>query len=433
VSAHANGRPLARRFRRTAISRAGWNVADQALTSLTNAALSIFVARSVDANSFGAFAVCFSIYSLAIGATRTLVSDPLTVRFSAASPEDFARARRLAIAAAGGLGIVAGATLAIAAFALARSDELRDSLLALALTMPGLTLQDSLRLSFITAGRPSAAAVNDLLWAILQAGGLSLLLFADVSSAALFVVVWGAAAALSAVFGATTVRAVPAVRGALRWFREQLHLSRFFVSEYVAVMGAVQVALLVVGVLGDVADVGALRGGFVLLGPISVVFFGLTFFATPEIARRRALPQRTHLMSAAALSGSLLLATVVWGGAVLKLPDSAGRELLGDAWNGGRDVLPALIALQVAVAVAIGPACVMRAFGAARETFVLALVLAPLLLSFAAVGARLDGAVGAAAGLAIAQWIPVPLWWVRLFKVTNQGRAPAVAVEADQA
>jgi hypothetical protein len=419
-----------RRFHQAAISRAGWNITDQALSSLTNAALSIFVARSVDAHSFGAFAICFSIYSLVIGGTRTLVSDPLTIRFGAAGPESFAAARRPAIAGAACLGAVAGALLVVAAFT--QTGDLRNSLLALGLTMPGLALQDALRLSFISERRPRAAAANDFLWAALQGAGVALLLFTDVSSAALFVAVWGAGAAVAAFYGIVSAQAYPVPRRAFRWLRDQLHMSGFFISEYVAVAGAIQLAMLFVAIIGEVSDVGAIRGGFVLLGPLSVIFFGSTFFAVPELVRRRMLPPRHHLKAAAALSGSLLLATLLWGGLLLQIPDELGRELLGEAWVGGRAVVPALIALQAGVALAIGPVCVMRAFGAARQTMEMGLLLAPLLLLFAIVGVRLDGAEGAALGLAIAQWIPVAVWWARMRKVLSAGPPPSLVSEAQQ-
>ena len=311
----------------TAMSRVGWNVADQALSSLTNAALSVLVARSVDAHSFGAFAVCFTAYSLVIGVNRAFISDPLTVRFSDATHESFGAARRHALAAAAAVG--AGASAILLVGALTQSGDLQDALLVLALTMPGLTVQDALRLSFITEGRPRAAALNDFFWGVLQIGGVGVLLFTGVSSVAVFVFVWGAAAGVAALYGIVRTRALPAVRGTRRWVGQQLDLSGFFVAEFTAATGSFQAAFLLVGAIGEVADVGSLRGAQVLLGPLNVAFYGFTFFATPELVRRKALPRRTHVASAFALSGSLLTLTLVWGTLLLQPPDGAGRELLG--------------------------------------------------------------------------------------------------------
>jgi O-antigen/teichoic acid export membrane protein len=406
---------LAPRNLYTAMSRVGWNVADQALSSLTNAALSILVARSVDAHSFGAFAICFTAYSLVIGANRAFISDPLTVRFSDATRESFGAARSHALAAAAAVG--AGASVILLVGAYTQSGGLQDALLVLALTMPGLTVQDALRLSFITEGRPRAAAVNDLLWGVLQIGGVSVLLFADVSSAAVFVFVWGAAAGVAALYGMTRTKALPSARGTRRWVGEQLHLSGFFVAEYTAATGSFQAAFLLVGAIGEVADVGSLRGAQVLLGPLNVAFYGFTFFATPELVRRKALPRRTHVASAFALSGLLLTLTLVWGILLLQLPDAAGRELLGDAWDGARSVVPAMTVWAAGIAATVGPVCVLRAFGAAREIFRLAFLLGMLLLSLGLLGATQGGADGAALGFAIAQWLVSPLCWARMLHV----------------
>jgi hypothetical protein len=64
------------------VRRAGWNVADQALSALTNVVLSFIVARNVDADGFGAFSVAFLVFSLLIGAERSLVGGPLSMRHS---------------------------------------------------------------------------------------------------------------------------------------------------------------------------------------------------------------------------------------------------------------------------------------------------------------------------------------------------------------
>ena len=66
--------------------RASWNVIDQALSSLSNLALSVLVARSVDSEAYGAFTVSFAVYSMAVLCSRALVSQPLMVRFTAVEP-----------------------------------------------------------------------------------------------------------------------------------------------------------------------------------------------------------------------------------------------------------------------------------------------------------------------------------------------------------
>src|SRR5262245_53463222 len=68
-----------------------WGLADQALSSLTNFALGVLAARSLPAEAFGAFSVSFTGYLLASAIGRGLVSQPLTVRYSRASPSEWRR------------------------------------------------------------------------------------------------------------------------------------------------------------------------------------------------------------------------------------------------------------------------------------------------------------------------------------------------------
>src|SRR4051812_8000893 len=86
--------------------RAGWGGIDQALSSLTNFGLSVFVAATVSAEQFGTFALTFGAYSAILGVSAGLTSIPLTVRFSAAAGSRLAQAQRASLGAALGLGLL---------------------------------------------------------------------------------------------------------------------------------------------------------------------------------------------------------------------------------------------------------------------------------------------------------------------------------------
>ena len=78
-----------------AARRAGWNLVDQVISSVTNAALSFVVARSVDVEQFGGFAVAFSVFALAVGLSRALATSPLGIRFESRPGNGGPRGRRL--------------------------------------------------------------------------------------------------------------------------------------------------------------------------------------------------------------------------------------------------------------------------------------------------------------------------------------------------
>ena len=67
---------------RAGASRLAWTVGDQVLSSGTNFALGIVIARMVSLREFGVFTLVYATYQIALGIARALVSEPLVVRFS---------------------------------------------------------------------------------------------------------------------------------------------------------------------------------------------------------------------------------------------------------------------------------------------------------------------------------------------------------------
>jgi hypothetical protein len=112
---------------------------------------------------------------------------------------------------------------------------------------------------------------------------------------------------------------------------------------------------------------------------------------------------------------------VLWSAALLALPARVGSQLLGDTWHDARAVLPGMVVWQLGTVAAFGAAAAIIAKGWARTSFRISAILGPAFLLFGLVGTRLAGASGAAIGLALAQWIVVPIYWIRL--VTGTGAA----------
>ena len=147
------------RLLRQAGRRLGWGVADQAVSSLTNFAVSIYVARALGAAQFGAFSLAYVTYSFALNASRGLATDPLMVRFSGTDLPTWRRAVASCTGTAAVVGLAAGACVLAAAALL--DGTAKAAFLALGLTLPGLMLQDSWRYSFFALGRGSQAFLND--------------------------------------------------------------------------------------------------------------------------------------------------------------------------------------------------------------------------------------------------------------------------------
>src|SRR5215211_3072938 len=94
---------------RSAATRLGWGVADQAVSSITNFALGIVMARTLGAADFGAFGLVWVTYGVILNLSRGLATDPLTVRYSGPLDDRWRSATGRAASTATVLGLVVGA------------------------------------------------------------------------------------------------------------------------------------------------------------------------------------------------------------------------------------------------------------------------------------------------------------------------------------
>src|SRR4051794_3206653 len=71
---------------RQLLRRVGWGLGDQVLSSVTNFALTLFVAALLTPTQFGAFSVVIAVYGTFLGISAGFAASPLVVRYSAAVP-----------------------------------------------------------------------------------------------------------------------------------------------------------------------------------------------------------------------------------------------------------------------------------------------------------------------------------------------------------
>src|SRR5437763_11038966 len=81
----------------------------QAVSSLTNFAVGIYVARSLGVTAFGVFSLAWVTYGVVLNVSRGLSTDPLMVRFSGVAPAAWRDAVSRSSGTALGVGTAAGA------------------------------------------------------------------------------------------------------------------------------------------------------------------------------------------------------------------------------------------------------------------------------------------------------------------------------------
>ena len=423
--------------------RALWTLIDQVLSSGTNSILTFIVARAVSDSEFGAFSVAFAVFAVVIGFSKAAGGQPLGIRYAGAAPAAFARASAAATGCAFVFGILVGAGCLLVGAVLGGS--IGASLMALGVVLPGLLLQDLWRQVFFAQGRPAAAAANDAVWAVVQISAICILLYLDVTLAYPMLLAWGAAAAAAALFGVAQAGFWPSPRRALSWVREHRDINGYLAAEFITIQGALNASLLLIGAIGAIELVGALRGVQTLLGPTSIVAVGIISWAIPEFARRTDMTAAARMKAAYLLSAGVTGVGLVWGLAFLLLGkiDIGGRplggQLLGETWPQAYELLGLSVIQQAGSAATVGASCMLIALGKAKYTFRINAIVAPQLLLFPVVGVALADGVGAVCGFILAYWAPFPLYFrtlrraVREVEQENAARRDGQGREPEQA
>lgn len=396
------------------VRRAGWNIVDQGLSALTNVALSFVVARNVDAAGFGAFAVAFLVFSLLIGLQRALVGQPLSIRHSHVTGPVRRRVAREAFGTV--LALVLPVSVGVVVASRFVTGPLQPTLLALAVALPFLLLQDTCRMAFFAWAKPQLATLNDLVWTVAQFAAIAAVVLLGRSSTWALVLCWGLGAAVAAAVGMVQLRVVPGFARVWAWVREHRDLVGYLLAEYLLGVGAFQGGILLVGGALGVSDIGSLRGAQVLIGPLGVVSAALITFGVPEVSRRGRLPRRVLLLAASG-SAAMIALTLLYTVLLLLIPESVGTALLGDTWSGSRGVLVPIALGSAFAALKMGPVIFIYGLGLARKSVRLVALLAVLAVVFMAVGARAGQAAGLAWGMALAQLAVGPLWFWQLRRI----------------
>lgn len=393
--------------------RLGWGVADQAVSSISNFAVSLVVARELGPHDFGVFSLAFVTYAVVLNASRGLATDTLMVRYSNAARDTWRPAVAAATATAVAVGVVAG--LVCAAAGLLLPGPLGTGFMVLGAALPLLMLQDAWRFAFFAIGRGDRALVIDLVWTVLLIGGLLALVRVDGESDAACLGIFGGSAVVAALVGAVLAGVrphPPAVRG---WLVDHFHLGGRYLVENIAVGFSRQLRLVFVGLAAGVVAVGQIRAAEILMGPFLVVLMGIAQVAVPEashvLAKRPGQAGRFLLLLGGAQAGL----AAAWGTVMLiVLPLGVGQALLGDTWHAVDPlVLPATVAVCLGC-LSGGATTGLRAMGLSRRSLPAQLTGSALYVVGGGLGALAGGAQGSAWGYAAGAGIGALVWWWHL-------------------
>ncbi len=201
--------------------RAGWGVADQIVSSGTNFAVNVLVLRTLGVEAFGAFSLAFFLYLIAISVARAFPMEPLAIRYTLRPEEDWRNGAAAALGTAGAAGLVLG--VGLIGIGIIFGGVLGAALVGLGIGLPGLMLQDAIRMAFFSRGRARLALWNDLVWAAALVPAFAIVILAG-GGVFLITAAWGLAATSAALFGLWQLHLVPRPAGAAAWWHEHRDL-----------------------------------------------------------------------------------------------------------------------------------------------------------------------------------------------------------------
>lgn len=382
--------------------------ADQGISSASNVMATLLIARLSTQQGFGMFALVAMTYATALGVNRTLWSEPHSV--VSVQVVRTRLGRRLVVVLCA-LAMVASAVIAVGSYlAIGLSFGLAIGWPAgiVMLCLPVLAAQDMLRMVAIAWARATTALVGDLVWlvglvCVWKISSLSGNLSATVISAG-----WCAFGALSILVLIYALRAVgqadEAGGSASALARCVAALGWPAGLEYLAITGALQVAFYIAAAQLGPAGVSGPRGVQVLLGPLTVLFLGVSQAILPLLARQRARADGVRQQGIFRVQVTFVFFTACMLGVLELLPSGIGRQILGASWPAAHEVLPAYAVYTALQGISLPALMEIRALQGSRMLFRVRLSIAILTPTAAFVGSRFS-ATGFAWGLALSQLI----------------------------
>lgn len=380
--------------------------------------MSLVIASQVSVAAFGAYGLAYAIFVICQGATRAFVGEALLVNpggHDGTNVPWMVTAKislLLSLVGAAGAG-VAGAAL---------GSEMAMAMFPLAIALPALLIQDSLRYVFFTQNRPELALKADAVWFVFQFIGFGLLFWTGWNRLEFFILAWGIGAAFSVGYQIAVLhgQGAPGSMAVLTWWNRNRELSPRFLLEFMLLSSVQQGIIFAVAAVGGLAEAGAIRSAQVLMGPANFIILGIAVVVLPAAAAVVRSNNRKGLKRfGIKVSLALSACTGVYVLLVLLLPDSLGAAILGDSWESGALLAPVLGLAIILSNLSYGATSAVRAAQRAKASLRMRLVTVPLSLVLVCLGAAHDGARGALVGLVVANLVNVVCWWTLFLTITS--------------
>jgi O-antigen/teichoic acid export membrane protein len=371
---------------------------DQTFSSATNFGLSVIAGRLLGPAGLGVVFMAFTIYIVALGLQRRLLSEPLLAGTAGAGSEALRETSALALTVAILFALTATSGALVAGLLLPGFPG-RAALLIAPWFLPTL-LQDVIRNILFRDRRPVAATVNDAVWFAVMA--IAEPLAWHLKTAEGTIACWGLGALGAATVGIIQLGNRPRLpRASIRWWRkEAMPFGKWNASAgIVSQIGSNAVVFVLSGIVG-VASLGGLRGAESVFAPLTIVIPAISLPGLPLLARAvRSDPQRgvriSIRLSLVALTVTSLYAIAMVSGGWRLLP-----LLFGPSFARYRDLIWPIAVAQLFTSAGVGLLLLMKAEQRGKDLLVNGAIAALVSLVLVSITAWRYGLIGAAWGTA---------------------------------
>jgi O-antigen/teichoic acid export membrane protein len=411
-SAPANSLAGLRRVVRRGLAarRAHTAMATNAMSSLGNLALTVAVARSSDASTFGEFAVALSVYVLLTGLARAAVTDSI-LSLPNAGMLFTAGIQRLSFLGLGILPLTLPVAISLGS----------PFIFWLALSMHGMFLYDFVKIYNMSIQSPRIAIAQEAIWTLLTSAFVVLGL-CDLISPSIVFLGWAATCAL--IGYANGYRHALTIKPIWPRDRKETRISIIYSLDFLAGSGSAQLPTYLIAGISGTAIVGVLRGGGTFYSPFTLIITTALALSIPYLTQRRIAGPNAELKAAKYLTGVQLLILAPPALVVAFLPMALYRAVLGATGSQVRPImLPLAIELIFIVATTVAFAG-HRAQRAGIRTLMVRGVMAPLRVVVVVVAAVQAGASGAAWAMASMAIVGAVLLWWSYSDVVKRGDLP---------
>jgi O-antigen/teichoic acid export membrane protein len=255
------------------------------------------------------------------------------------------------------------------------------------------------------------------------------LLVADLRTLTWFIIAWAGSGAAAGLLLFWQYRGY-SIERTIAWLRYTWSFSWRYLISYSATQGSALAATSAVGALAGARQLGGVQGTVFFARPFGTFQIAAVAAGVAEISRSNGERHfvRRHAFKTSAFT---TVVAVVNGVIMLTLPDKIGHAILKETWYVAEPMLLPTAVQLLALGVITGARCGLLGLRAIRLAMMIDVVSTIGVLGSTAVGAVINGALGALWAVALCQGVLSVVWWTVF--VTHTAHADVIATDSSTA